>query len=300
MAKGRYFAVNLLIALLLVGCGMSSLQNTSETDNSAEPNTTTSISAVTELETLTEETTDRSSHAQDDISPVLAIDAAVTELESSSAADELPKKKKTPTKHKIDVKNIMQKPELPYGCEIVSLTIVLNHLGFDVDKMYMSDNYLKQVDYWDKDGERYGADPYKAFPGNPAELNSTGCFAPVIADSANRFFKDNNSSNIGIDTSGQTLTELFHTYIDNDVPVIIWITSSDLHEIVYKYSWKTEDGDTIRFPSYEHCVVMTGYDTKKKVVYVADPLVGNTSYDMQLLEKRFTELGSNSVIIEVK
>ncbi|MBR1421970.1 MAG: C39 family peptidase [Ruminococcus sp.] len=215
----------------------------------------------------------------------------VFESDKSDIPQELPEA------YKIKVKNILQAPELPMGCEIVSLTIVLNYLGYDVDKMYMADNYLTKVDFWKIDGKLYGADPMMAFPGDPAEPNSSGCFAPVIVDSANRFFADNDSEHEAIDTSDKVFTELLHEYIDNDIPVIIWVTGDELHEIVYKYSWETPSGKTIDFPSYQHCVVMTGYDLKKEAVYVSDPLVGNTSYDIELFQKRYNELGSNSVII---
>lgn len=211
---------------------------------------------------------------------------------STSSAEEA-----LPTSHRIRVKNIMQKPELPMGCEIVSLTIVLNRLKYDVDKMYMAENYLDRIDFWEENGELYGADPYLAFPGDPANPFSSGCFSPVIVNSANRFLYDNNSEYTCINTSKMPLQDLFHTYIDNGVPVIIWITGRDLHEIEYHNSWKTQKGNVINFPSYQHCVVMTGYDTKKKLVYVADPLVGNTSYDMELFDLRFQQLGSESAVV---
>ena len=62
----------------------------------------------------------------------------------------------------LDVKNILQTPELPNGCEITSLTILINHLGFDVDKLTMADKLLDKVKpYTD-------ANPYKENAGDPA------------------------------------------------------------------------------------------------------------------------------------
>lgn len=37
-----------------------------------------------------------------------------------------------------------QYPELPTGCEITSLTSVLNYYGYDVDKEVMADDYLEK------------------------------------------------------------------------------------------------------------------------------------------------------------
>lgn len=42
----------------------------------------------------------------------------------------------------IDVPTVMQNPELPNGCEITSLTAVLNSKGYKVEKTEMADIYL--------------------------------------------------------------------------------------------------------------------------------------------------------------
>ena len=44
--------------------------------------------------------------------------------------------------NRLNVKCVLQNPELPTGCEITALTIVLNYLGYDVDKLTMADKYL--------------------------------------------------------------------------------------------------------------------------------------------------------------
>lgn len=41
-----------------------------------------------------------------------------------------------------DFPEIMQMPELPTGCEITALTMVLNYYGFDVDKVTLATEYL--------------------------------------------------------------------------------------------------------------------------------------------------------------
>ena len=44
---------------------------------------------------------------------------------------------------KLNVKCILQNPELPTGCEITSLTTVLNYYGYNVSKTTMSDDFLE-------------------------------------------------------------------------------------------------------------------------------------------------------------
>lgn len=61
----------------------------------------------------------------------------------------------------LNVENILQTPELPNGCEITSAAIVLNYLGFDIDKVTLAENYLPMhIPYWE-------ADPEVEFMGSP-------------------------------------------------------------------------------------------------------------------------------------
>ena len=45
-------------------------------------------------------------------------------------------------KNKLNVEQLLQNPELPSGCEVTSLTVALNYLGYDIDKITMCDTYL--------------------------------------------------------------------------------------------------------------------------------------------------------------
>ena len=70
-------------------------------------------------------------------------------------------------------------------------------------------------------------------------------------------------------------------------------------EIIENYvSWTDEStGELISWFGNEHCLLLTGYDTKENLVYVNDPLRGQISYDRKIFEKRFNELDRNAVII---
>ena len=60
----------------------------------------------------------------------------------------------------IDVPTILQYPELPNGCEITSLTAVLNYFGIDVHKTEMADDYLPQKPFGYENGGKTGPDPH--------------------------------------------------------------------------------------------------------------------------------------------
>lgn len=198
----------------------------------------------------------------------------------------------------IEVTNILQYPELPTGCESVALTILLNHMGYQVDKTIIAGNYLPKMGFYRKDGILYGADFRTTFAGDPKSEYSYGCYAPCIITTANRYFEKNEIKSKAYDITGTSFDTLLSDYIDNDTPVLIWITSSNLHQPYYTDVWRTPEGKTVQWLAYEHCVVLTGYDMDNKLIYVSDPLVGNTSYDYDRIKQRYIDLGQQSVYIK--
>ena len=47
----------------------------------------------------------------------------------------------------LDVNVIYQFPDMPSGCEVTSLTMVLNYMGINVTNKYLADNYLDSSTY---------------------------------------------------------------------------------------------------------------------------------------------------------
>lgn len=204
------------------------------------------------------------------------------------------------TAKRLNVANILQNPELPTGCESVSLTILLNHLGFSVNKMTIARQYLPKLDFYTKNGVYYGADFRTTFAGNPESSNSYGCYAPCITTTANRYFSANGFKSTACNITGAEFDSLLNDYINNDIPVLIWITSNNLHETRLTSVWTTPSGERVQWLAYEHCVVLTGYDKANNLVYVSDPLVGNTSYDYSRLKQRYIDMGKQAVYIQYK
>lgn len=197
----------------------------------------------------------------------------------------------------IAVTNILQCPELPTGCETTALTILLNHMGYGVDKLTLARQYLPKLDfYWDGD-VYYGADFRTTFAGDPEDEYSYGCYAPCIVTAANAYLSSVGAGVSAYDETGSSFDSLLTDYIDHDIPVLIWVTSSDLHETELTSTWVTPEGETIQWVAYEHCVVLTGYDMESQTVYVSDPLVGNTSYDMSRIRQRYADMGHQCVRI---
>ena len=186
-----------------------------------------------------------------------------------------------------DFTPICQYPDLPTGCEVTSLTMVLNFYGINCDKCEIADNYLDK-------GEVGTVNFREAFEGDPRDENSYGCYSPVIVNAANKVLKAYGSPLKAVDISGKELSGLFK-YIDKNTPVIIWGTQ-DCKPGHYSVTWNVNGEDLIWFTP-EHCMVLVGYDNES--VSVADPLHGDIrSYDKATFESRYNSLFRQAIIIQ--
>ncbi len=199
------------------------------------------------------------------------------------------------------VRNICQysEPSLPTGCEVTALASCLGYYGFNVSKNVLADKYLPRGNMFYIEGKLYGPDPMMLFAGSPDSVNSFGCYAKCIETTANKYFKSVNSTKKAKDISGYELSQLL-PYIMQGKPVIVWATSY-LYQTVLTSSWQTTYGKNITWKANEHCLVLAGYDPKRKVVYVADPMINTsalTEYSYDLFKQRYDEQGKNAVIID--
>lgn len=197
----------------------------------------------------------------------------------------------------IDVQVVLQNPELPTGGEVTALAIALNHVGFSIDKVTLARTYLPKMDFYTKNGMNYGADFNTTFAGDPENEYSYGCFAPCIEVAGNNYLKTQNTSYKAKNLTGNDFDKLLTDYTDKDKLVMIWITSN-LSKPVYEDSWYSPNGTVMKWPKYASCIVLTGYDKSKKLVYAVDPNRGKVSLDMDLVRERYNDLGKNSVIID--
>ena len=157
--------------------------------------------------------------------------------------------------------SLNQNPELPTGCEITSLTSVLNYYGCNVDKTTMADEYLKKGN----------GSFYEMFLGNPRDNTSYGCMSQPIVNAANKYFKVNNMSAVAKNISGTDFKEILGMVVFNGK----------------EYTWM----------SPEHCVVITGYDLNKNIVYIMDPMEGNVTRNLETFQSRYEEMHSQAVYI---
>lgn len=187
-----------------------------------------------------------------------------------------------------DFETVLQEPELPTGCEVVSLAQTLNHLGFDIDKVELADNFMP-IDY-------EGAVTMKqAYVGDPKANNGFGCNSPVIVQTADKYFASIDSPCYGADITGHDMNELYY-HLTMNRPVIVWITMN-LSESHPNYKWTAGNGEEFWFADYQHCATLYGYDLDQGIVYVADPLKGNTTYSEDRFSYIYEIMGKQAVII---
>ncbi len=189
----------------------------------------------------------------------------------------------------LDAQPVLQNPELPTGCEVTALTTALNYLGYPVDKVTLADKYLIQSDpYLTTFGE--------AFVGSPHDANAWGCYAPVIAETAENYIAAQGGTEQIQDLTGCSLKTLLNE-VANGTPVITWVTISLTSRVEERYYWTTPSGEDAVFLINEHCVLLCGYDLDANTVTVCDPLEGKIEYDMDKFEDRYQLVYQQAVVI---
>lgn len=205
--------------------------------------------------------------------PVEETSTETEEPASSEAEDDQPVD--TVSSH---VRELLQLPEFPSGCEPASLTIVLRAMGYDVDIEDMFEVYVPLDATW-TDSTSFLGDPYEG----------GGCFPPVIVNAANDFLSDHGSTATAMDITGSTFDEVL-AIADAGMPVILWTTMyqeepSFSGQEIGPYEWYTN----------EHCVVV--YGSEGDEVLVSDPLDGLVKRDRAYFSALFETCGSMAVVI---
>lgn len=195
---------------------------------------------------------------------------------------DLPTGEQTPAAYIDNFPILLQNPELPSGCEVTSLAMVLNYRGFEVTNRYLADNCLPV-------GKR-GDNIFHQFIGSVYDNSSYGCYANALSGCAAAFSADYRIANI----SGAELEELCG-YVASGYPVIVWATES-MKESGAGDLWVCDD-IPMGYLKNEHCLVMIGYDKINDVVVLADPLEGEKQYSLSTFYQRYCSQYMQAVLL---
>lgn len=192
---------------------------------------------------------------------VLTEDASISEANLGGETARLPRKAR------LDAPFIRQKPELPNGCEVTSLAMLLNDAGLKADKMKLAAE-IKKVPF-ESDG--FMGNPNEGFVGNMyhGDRSQPGyaVYHGPVADLASGYLGDRL-----IDFSGGEWSDVEKSLaLDRPVWVITSIDFKPVPQAEWR-DWRTRSGE-LRITFKEHSVLVTGYD--EKYVYFNDPLASH-------------------------
>ncbi|GAA3407203.1 C39 family peptidase [Paenibacillus hodogayensis] len=174
--------------------------------------------------------------------------------------------KPKPPSAMLDAPIVRQLPELPPGCEIVSLTMLLNYYGINKTKMEMVKEMVKDPTpaRWENGAIAYWGNPSTGYVGDvTGKTRGFGIYHSGLFPT----LKDNIPSAIDLT---QKEFDLIERQIAEGFPVVIWTTID--YNVPKKWvTWDTPIGP-IETTFMEHAVLLVGYDEQN--VYVNDPLSG--------------------------
>lgn len=171
------------------------------------------------------------------------------------------------TEKMLDVPLVSQLPELPRGCEVTSLAMLLLYEGIEVDKMELAKNVKKDpTPKTVKNGVIHFGNPHYGFVGDMYTYNNPGygVYHEPIEELAEKYLP-----NKVVNLSGNDFEEVIQ-HINAGLPV--WVipntTFKTLPDSLFE-TWETPQGE-IKITYKEHSVVVTGYD--EEFICFNDPL----------------------------
>ncbi|MDY0405050.1 C39 family peptidase [Virgibacillus sp. 179-BFC.A HS] len=180
-----------------------------------------------------------------------------------------------------DIPVLYQYPELPTGCEATALTMLLNWAGLDVSRFDVADALPKGPKVEQINGIWYGAHPNKQFVGDPySDEGSFGVFEKPILETIDKFLPQK-----GVDLTGKGFDAILQQ-LDKGIPVVTWTTLKQ-QTTYHSKTWQDEEGNIIKWYTYEHAVLAIGYD--RQHVIVQDPDTGKLEH---YEKKRFEKTGN--------
>ena len=189
---------------------------------------------------------------------------------------------------KLDVPLENQMPDLPNGCEVTSLSMLMNYYGIKVNKNELAEN-IQHVDFF-TDGGKYRGNPNQGFVGHMSIANAGWCvYNGPLYNVARKY-----TTHIENITGNDFLSLL--KLVSNGHPVLI-ITTTTFNRVNDMQTWDTNTSKVNVTPSSHACVI-TGYSKPKKVVYVNNPYgYKNQPVNWKNLQASYNQQGRQALYI---
>lgn len=193
----------------------------------------------------------------------------------------------------LDAPLVKQYPELPRGCEVTSLTMLLQYHDMNSDKMTLAEQVAKDPTTFKSDGDTiYFGNPHKGFVGNMYSLNEPGygVYHEPIETLAKKYAGDR-----VINFTGDSFYKILE-HLNEDRPVWI-ITNTTYKKLPQEYfqTWQTPDGPEL-ITMKEHSVLVTGYD--HEFIYFNDPISGKKKAPISDFREAWVQMGKQAITIK--
>ncbi|MRH44794.1 hypothetical protein GH741_19270 [Aquibacillus halophilus] len=194
---------------------------------------------------------------------------------------------------RLDAPIVGQHPELPRGCEVTSLAMLLQYFQVDVEKMELAEKVKKDNTPYKvtSDGIFFG-NPSNGFVGDMYSFSNPGLgvYHEPIAELAKQYLGDQ-----VLDFSGGSFYEVLQ-HLNQDRPV--WIITNTLYKELPETefeTWQTDDGP-IEITMREHSVLVTGYD--EEFIYFNDPILAETrKAPFKSFEEAWVQMGKQAITV---
>lgn len=194
----------------------------------------------------------------------------------------------------LDMPIMNQLPELPRGCEVTTLAMLLASGGVNVDKMELAQKIQRDsAPYRVINGKVHFGNPHKGFVGDMYTFDRPGLgvyHEPVMK--LGEEYLPGSINNI----TGSSFNEL-KIPLSQGKPIWV-IINAEYRKLPPSYfeEWQTKEGP-VKITKKEHSVLITGYDAE--YVYFNDPLTGkkNKKAPIQDFAESWVQMGSQALTL---
>ncbi|WP_255437623.1 C39 family peptidase [Thalassobacillus sp. CUG 92003] len=194
---------------------------------------------------------------------------------------------------KIDAPLLSQYPELPRGCEVTSLAMLLNYHNISADKMTLADEIKKNKEQQEIiNGTIHYGHPNEGFVGDMYNLANEGfgVYHKPVADLVRQYAGDRTT-----DLTGKDFAYILKN-LNEGQPV--WVITNTQYEHLPDSQfteWQTPQGE-ITVTHKEHAVLVTGYD--EEFIYFNDPLNKHKKAPHSSFKEAWVQMGKQAITIK--
>ena len=184
-----------------------------------------------------------------------------------------------------------QFPDLPNGCEVVSLYLMLKYYNVNVDLETLVNELPKGDAPNIVDDKIIGGNPEVEYLGDPhlSGGKGYGVYEKPIIELANKYKKGMK------DITGTSLSNVLKI-VNKGNPVQVW-ASVNMKNTKVCITWETIEGNKVSWMCGLHSLVIIGFTYNQ--VITSDPYTGTIKYyDMNQFEKMYNQYGKRAIYYE--